>query len=226
MDRIKNKVKAIIFDMDGTIINTEIAWQNATLDVLKHHGVVTLTPAQEEFLHTLSGMGMSNAVIALKEQFNLPHAAEDIAAHKIERANVHFKNGGVEFIEGFELFHNLLQQHAIPTSIATNACPENLVHLKESMNLHQFFGPNIYCIADVNNKAKPDPALFLHAAKQLGIDPSECVVFEDSWYGFQAAKAAGMKCIAIKNGKNQHLLEHVHDAIDSYHEAVEVLKKI
>jgi HAD superfamily hydrolase (TIGR01509 family) len=225
MNEIKNKIKAIIFDMDGTIIDTEKAWRNVTLDVLQKNGFVTLTLEQEEFLGTLSGMGLVNAVIALKKHFNLQQSVEEIAAHKLELANFHLSSN-VEFITGFEQFHKRLQDHAIPTSIATNASPENLKHLVKSMNFEKFFGKNIYCIADVQNRAKPDPAVFLHAAKQLGVEPSECIVFEDSLYGFQAAKAAGMKCIAIKNNLNKHLLDQVHDAIDSYHEAEKALKQI
>lgn len=225
MNEIKNKIKAIIFDMDGTIIDTEKAWRNVTLDVLQKNGFEQLSSDQEQFLGTLSGMGLVNAVVALKNYFNLQQSIEELTAHKLELANFHLSSS-VEFINGFQEFHQKLQAHAIPTSIATNASPENLKHLIHSMKFDQFFGKNIYCIADVENKAKPDPAVFLHAAKQLGVDPSECIVFEDSLYGFQAAKAAGMKCIAIKNNLNKHLLNQVHDAIDSYHEAEKVLKDI
>ena len=94
------------------------------------------------------------------------------------------------------------------------------------MDLTQFFGANQYCIAAVGNKAKPNPAIFLHAAKQLNVEPHECVVFEDSIAGFKAAQAAGMKCIAIKNSLNKDSLELVDSAIESYHEAEEALKKL
>jgi len=222
---IKKKFKAIIFDMDGTILDTEKAWQSVTRAVLKDHGFHTLDIHQEKFITTLSGMGMINAVHALKGHFNIQTPVEQLAAHKIQLANKHFAEH-VAFIEGFEIFHKKLQLHDIPTSIATNANLENLESLNKQMNLASFFGEKMFCIAHVNNKAKPDPALFLHAAEQLGVKPEECLVFEDSLPGFLAAKAAGMKCIAIKNKINIHLLEHVHGAIDSYHDAEELLKKI
>jgi len=94
------------------------------------------------------------------------------------------------------------------------------------MSLYKFFGANLYCIEDVGNKAKPKPDIFLHTAKKLNVTPSECIVFEDSLFGFQAARAAGMKCIAIKNSINQNNLKLVQQAISSYHEAEAALSKI
>lgn len=225
MDEIKQKIKAIIFDMDGTIIDTERAWRNVTIESLKAFGVKDFTPEQEKFLGTLPGMGLSNAVAAIKDYFKLNISVEELIAYKIQLANFHLSQD-IDFIKGFQLFHARLQQHAIPSGIATNSSLENLKRIDQKMNLKSFFGDNIYCVADVENKAKPDPALFLHTAKKLGANPAECIVFEDSIYGFQAAKAAGMKCIAIKNKFNGHLLNEVYDAIESYHEAEEVLKKI
>jgi HAD superfamily hydrolase (TIGR01509 family) len=225
MNAIKDKVKAIIFDMDGTIVNTEQAWQTITLELLKCNGIQTFTPAQQQFLLTLSGMGLTNAVTAMKEQFNLPQPIEDLCKKKLELAEIYLSQN-LEFIEGFEAFHNKLTAHTIPTSVATNATLTNLKKINETINLQSFFGTHMYCLADVNNKAKPDPALFLHAADKLGVNPSECIVFEDSLFGFKAAKAAGMKCIAIKAPTNLHLLDHVNEAIDSYHEAEDAIKKI
>lgn len=225
MESIKSKFKAIIFDMDGTIIKTEHIWRNVTKEVLVQRGFDTAKPEKIEFLNSLSGMGMHNAVTALKTRFNLADSVEELIAQKIAIADMMFQEQ-VEFIEGFEVFHEKLQLHTIPTSIATNATPENLRTLATKLNFEKFFGANMYCTADVAYKAKPDPAVFLHAAQMLGVRPEECIVFEDSLPGFLAAKAAGMKCIAIKNSLNHSLLDKVHGAIESYHEAEEILKKI
>lgn len=225
MKRIKKHVKAIIFDMDGTIVETEHAWEEATLRVLATRGFTNFSQKQYDFLQSLSGIGLAQSALMIKKEFNLLDQA-DILANEAKRiANTLFEEK-LEFIEGFEEFHKKLTTHLIPTSIATNAEATSLELLKRKMNLQRFFGENIYGIAEVNYKAKPHPDIFLHAADKLSVYPHECIVFEDSLFGFQAAQAAGMKCIAIKNKINQNNLSLVHGAIDTYHEAEEALLQL
>ena len=223
MKTIKKTVKAVIFDLDGTITNTEHLWDEATKMALHKRGFSYFTKDQHEFLKSLSGIGLIRSAEVIKKEFNLNDTVEDLAKETEIAANQLFASG-LEFIHGFETFHKKLQEHNIPTSIATNAGEQSLITISKQMKLDQFFGANQYCIAMVGNKPKPDPAVFLHAAKQLNVLPKECIVFEDSLFGFQAAKAAGMKCIAIKNNLNKENLHLAHSAITSYDEAEKVLK--
>ena len=211
--------------MDGTIINTEAAWQKITLALLSQYGITDLTNEQQALLRSFSGMGMAPVAEQLKLHFNLAHDIETIIMHKTAIANAVLAEH-IEFIEGFELFHARLQASNIPTGIATNAMPDNLRALAKQFDFERYFGANLYSQADVDYRPKPDPALFLHAAEKLGVKPEECLVFEDSMPGFLAARAAGMKCIAIKNDLNHSFLENVHEAISNYHEAEEAIKKI
>jgi beta-phosphoglucomutase-like phosphatase (HAD superfamily) len=170
-------------------------------------------------------MGLESSARAMVDSFNLTTPVEEIVQRKIELASAQFDDT-ITFINGFETFHQQLQSLVIPTSIATNASLENLQQLSKSLKFERFFGKNIFCISDVDFKAKPDPALFLHAALKLGAPPEDCIVFEDSLYGFQAAQAAGMKCIAIKNHLNHQHLNLAHQAIDDYSQAEDALKKL
>jgi HAD superfamily hydrolase (TIGR01509 family) len=225
MNTIKDKIKAIIFDMDGTIIDTESIWKQVTLDVLVKNGISLITDEHFKQMERFSGHCVHDMSVLMKEQFGLSVSAEELIAQKIEIANKYFEQK-IEFIKGFEAFHSKIQVQQISSGIATNAHPDNLKGLVEKLEFGKFFGSNIYCIADVNYKAKPDPALFLHTAARLGASPDECIVFEDSIAGFKAAKSAGIKCIAIKNAANQNLLNYVDGAIEDYHQAEEEIKKI
>jgi HAD superfamily hydrolase (TIGR01509 family) len=225
MKTIKKRVKAVIFDLDGTITNTEHLWDEATRVVLNKRGFKYFTKDQHEFLKSLSGIGLIRSAEVIKKEFNLTDTVEALAKEAETIANNLFA-GGLEFIDGFETFHKKLQEHNIPTSIATNAGKQTLITISKQMRLDQFFGANQYCIAMVGNKPKPDPAVFLHAAKKLYASPEECIVFEDSLFGFQAAKAAGMTCIAIKNNLNKENLHLANSAITSYNEAEKALKAL
>ncbi|MCB9492741.1 MAG: HAD family phosphatase [Epsilonproteobacteria bacterium] len=222
---IKKRVKAIIFDMDGTIIKTEDIWQNAVTDVLAEYDIHFNDPDDAVFLREMSGISLQTAVERIKAKFNLPVSGQELAQKKVNLVNERFDQY-IEFVNGFKAFHKTLQTHQMPSAIATNSPPENLKRLVDKLRLDKFFGKNIYSVADVGFRPKPDPALFLHAADRLGALPEDCVVFEDSLAGFTAAKEAGIKCIAIKSAYNERHREHVHHAIDDYDQALDALRKI
>ena len=222
MERIKEKVKAIIFDMDGTIIKSEHIWKEAVKNVLQKRGFDSLTEKQTETLCSLSGIGLENASKVIKKEFKLSDSIEELVKEKKDFAKKRFLHD-ITFIDGFETFHKKLQQFFIPTSIASNCDLTSMNIINKKMNFSQFFGNNVYSIEMIGNKAKPDPAIFLHAAEKLNVKPSECIVFEDSIFGFQAANAAGMKCIAIKNNLNKNNLSLANYAIDNYDDAEQAL---
>lgn len=211
--------------MDGTIIKTEEIWINAIKQVLTTRNITTITESQKKMFDDSAGMGLTPGLQLLKDEFNLPESVYDLV-HETKMSAIAQFNKGVSFITGFEDFHKKLREHFIPTSIATNADEISLAALSTKLNLPLFFGQNIYHIGHVQNKAKPDPAVFLHAAKQLQVNPQECIVFEDSPAGFGAANAANMKCIAIKNDVNKKHIHKVHGAIDSYFEAEDEIIKV
>lgn len=228
MKKIKEKIKAVIFDMDGTIIQTEDLWDEAAKKVLAQKGVPIENEKEKKLYDSLpSGLGLYVFWEKLQTTFNLAeHNHTDLAKESRTHLEEQFKNGNIPFIPGFEDFHKKLCLHKIPTCIATNCDDKSLAHLTKSLNLSKFFGNKIFNISHVEGKTKPDPALFLHAAKELNVDPKDCIVFEDSLAGFQAARDAGMRCIAIKNNFNSNDISHANAIIDHYDFAHEALNKV
>lgn len=220
--RYHKPIKAIIFDMDGTIVDTELVWERATKKPLEKRGVTSFTQEEEDFLDSFAGSGIEDWAYQVKNVFKLEDHHHVIAAEAVSNAAEGFA-GDLTFIEGFEAFHSFISRKGLPSCIATNTRQEAFDSIIERLKFKGFFGEHLYSIDHVGGLAKPDPKVFLHAAEQLGVDPSECLVFEDSIFGFQAASAAGMRCVAIKNRRNKDLLMHVDYAVNDYHEAIQLL---
>lgn len=225
MERIKKHIKAIIFDMDGTILKSEHNWGQAVGQFVDLHEHGISLEEKNKFIESLSGCGLLKMAFELKKFFKIRKCLNLIADQVKELAQKNLSKG-VVFVDGFLPFHNELDSHSVSRGIATNADAGSFKLLIDKFKFDKLFGSHLYCVDNVGGLAKPDPAIFLYAAKQLNAKPEECLVFEDSIFGFQAAKAAGMKCIAIKNEKNSQVCDMVDDFIDDYFQAKEALIKI
>jgi len=211
------KYKAIIFDMDGTIIDTHHIWDKANRQLLAKRGIQLSEHDAQELGKLLSGRAMTECCRLIKEYFNLADDLADLIKEKAEHADDLYAEG-ICFIEGFKEFHNKVVTLNLKVGLATNATDETVALTDKTLNLKQFFGEHIYNITHVNNQFKPNPALYLHAAKQLGLHPSECIAIEDSTHGIKAAKDAGMLCIGINTAKKPERIQESDFIIDEYHE--------
>ena len=123
---------------------------------------------------------------------------------------------GICFIDGFPEFYKKAAEIPLKMAIATNATIQTMEITDKSLNLSQYFGKHLYTINHVNNIGKPNPAIYLYAAKQLGIDPKQCIAIEDSGHGILAAKTAGMFCIGINTGKDLEKIKNADLTVECY----------
>ena len=209
--------KAIIFDMDGTIIDTSHIWRQATKDLITKHGIDFNHEAHEDLHTKIHGLGMKESCSIIKNHFNLNASVDMLIQEKSQIAAALYKNN-ISFVDGFQEFHQQAKHAQLKTGIATNADDVTLHITKTTLNLEQFFGEHIYSIAHVNYVCKPDPAVYLHAADKLQVPPQECIAIEDSAHGIEAAKKAGIFCIGINTGKNRANIAGSDLIIESYNE--------
>jgi len=211
------KYKALIFDMDGTIINSEHIWQQATRDLIESKGINLSDKEHELFNQQLKGLAIRGSCSIIKEQHNLPHDLEELMREKKQRAFDLYKHG-ITFIEGFQDFHKKVLSHNLKTAIATSADDMTLHAATHALHLRNYFGEHIYGISCVNDVYKPAPDIYLYAANKLGIHPWECIAIEDSHFGVKAAVSAGMFCIGINTSKNRNALKEANIIVEGYDE--------
>lgn len=209
--------KAIIFDLDGTIIDTEIIWDQASRQLIARRGVTLDQTTEKELFKNIHGLALHKSCLLIKETAQLSDTVEDLMREKSALAHGLFKSN-VHFIPGFTDFHKQLATYNLKSGIATNASAETAQLTDQLLNLRQFFGEHIYNVSHVNFANKPAPDLYLHAAKQLYVDPTACIAIEDSTHGITAAKAAGMFCIGINTARNRQALLQADCIVDHYTE--------
>jgi HAD superfamily hydrolase (TIGR01509 family) len=211
--------KAIIFDMDGTIIDTAFIWEESNKIYLKKRGI-TKEEELNNIYDSIRGLNTRQSSKILKDLLNLEGTIEKIEEDikKISHSTYEKNIKKVKYINGFENFHIKTQKKNIPTAIATNATNLGVKLADEILNLKKYFGKHIYDMSHVNHIGKPSPDIYLYAAKQLGINPKECIAFEDTPHGANAALAAGMYCIGIDTSDIKEKLSNTHLIINKYEE--------
>lgn len=210
--------KAIIFDMDGTIISTEMIWQIATQNILDIYVPHLDQEKKDEIKTYLIGLALYESCKYIQKHALTEVSVDEIREEKARQAHALYNSHGLTFIPFFPEFHEKVKGLNLKTAIATNATDETVRKTLTMLPLKDYFAEHIYHIDMVNRVCKPNPDIFLHAAKNIAVDPEHCIVIEDSVHGIKAAKAAGMYCIAINTGNNRHLLHEADEIVDCYTE--------
>ncbi len=209
------KFKAVIFDMDGTIVDTSSIWKTVNqLFLIKRN--LWSPELFEKINYLLHGVPVRQCIKELKLLLGLENELDLIIINEFDKLIKENYELEIKYIKEWENFIKKLLYHNIPVAVATNSCNYGIEIVDKGVNLKQYFKHNIYGIACVNNVPKPSPDIFLYAARQLEIHPEDCVVFEDSIHGVTAAKSALMFTIAINTSNIKSSLIHADKIIDCY----------
>ena len=187
-----NQYQAIIFDMDGTLIDSMPGHGKAWRLTCERYGY----PFDPAYMQSLGGVPTDQTVVLLNEKYQLQHDVAEVAAFKADTWE-QMDEAPVLIPCTFEVLQHYLTTKKI--GIGTGAERSHALKMLRQTGLLALV-PTVVTASDVTH-GKPHPETFLTVAAQLGVAPEQCVVFEDTAIGQQAALAAGMDCILVQDGQ-------------------------
>ena len=214
-------IKGVIFDMDGVLVDNRDVHIEAFGIFCERYGVADW----REKMVSMFGMGnddimrsvMPAEVVAAKGTAALADEKEAIYREIYEPA--------IKPVEGLQQLLKALHEAGVKCAVGSSGCAENVRFVLDRCGIARYFDS---CISgDMVTRCKPDPEIYLTAASRLGLEPSQCLVFEDAKAGIEAGKRAGMKVVALATTLPRRVLEAETAAdavIDDYRDTT--VKKI
>ena len=185
------KFKALIFDMDGVLINSEPLWKIAEKEVFSSLGV----PVTDDLVHITSALTAQEVCAFWHKRhpwtgMSFDEVEDAVVARVIDliEKNDTKMPGVIEILQ-------FVKSKNLKIGLASNSSHNLIEVVLQKVGIKKYF--DFVSSAQDVEKGKPDPAVYLYAARNMGVSPGECLVFEDSIIGITAAKNAGMTVVAI-----------------------------
>ena len=187
--------KAVIFDMDGVIFDTEKVYLDIWIEVFEKYGY----KMTKELYVNVMGTGRKNVIKTFLENFGDDLPIEKMYEEKDNQLFYIIENQGIPLKEGVKELFSMLKEKNYKIALATSAKRERVEKQIKDKWLKESFDA-IVCGDDVE-KGKPSPDIFLKAAKEIDVEPENCFVVEDSPAGIKAVFSGGMKGIHVEDLK-------------------------
>ena len=184
-------LELVIFDCDGVLVDSERIAVKVDVEVFRRLG---LTVTEEEVLDRF--VGRSDAAIASEIEAEL---GRPLPADWAEEFMPLYREAYAAELQPVDGVATALDQITVPTCVASSGSHEKMRYTLGLTGLYERFAGRIFSVSEVP-RGKPAPDLFLHAAAQMGVDPQDAAVVEDSRWGVEAARAAGMRVFAYAGG--------------------------
>lgn len=199
---------AAIFDLDGTLIDSNSVWKKIDIIILQKRGI----KCSDDFANSLAAMTYEDAAAAMQE-LGVKSTTEEIIKECNElavneyRYNIFLKDYAAEYL-------TYLKGQGIKIALAT-ASPKELYEPVLRHN-HAYGYFDVFCTTDEAGRSKDYPDVYLHAASRLGVSPDECVVFEDVLKGIVSAKNAGMTAVGVYDRYSAEDIITIRAAADKF----------
>jgi HAD superfamily hydrolase (TIGR01509 family) len=202
---------AVLWDMDGVLVDSGDFHYVAWAETVAREG---LPPYTREQFNASFGMDNRGVLSMLLGREPEPAWLARVSDEK-EAAFRDAIRGKARPLPGVVRWLARLRAAGVRQAVASSAPPPNIDLLIETMDLRQYFEA---VVSTWGMRGKPDPGVFLEAARQVGVPPQRCLVVEDAIAGVAAAKAAGMACLAVTNTNTRAALADADRVVDSLEE--------
>jgi len=207
------QVRALIFDMDGTMIDSMGHHRLSWIEFARRHA---LDIEVDELMRRTTGR---TGAECMNDLFGRDFDREQSWALIREKEEIYRASFAPEFREvaGFRAFAARARAQGLALGVGTAGDRHNIAFAMQHLAMDP--APQAIVGGDEGLAGKPEPAIFLEVARRLGVAPAQCVVFEDAPFGIEAARRAGMAAVAVCSSHGAHDLAgpHVLAAIDDYH---------
>lgn len=213
-------VRAVIFDMDGLLLDTEKLLVKFWCEAAKESGF----DMTREIALNIRSMHRSFAIPYLKDALGEDFDYPKIRSRRMELMNEHIKKHGIELKAGAKALLTYLNSNKIPAAVATATDYERAENYLKMTGIFDYFD-KIIC-ATMVKRGKPMPDIYLYAAEQLDLDPSECVALEDSPNGVKSAASAGIRTIMVPDltEPDEELSRIIAAKADSLEDVIDIIK--
>lgn len=187
-------IKGVIFDHDGTLVDSERKHYGLWAELLKSYGVDF---PEKEYKDHLAGVPTQQNAEYLVNAYSLPTSADDLFAQREVATQRVLGSEACPLIEGAEAFVQWVVAQGLQTAIATGASYNEVKPTLTQHGFERYF--SIVASRDNVTHAKPAPDVYQYALDQMGLKANECIAIEDSPTGLKSALACGLECIVVEN---------------------------
>lgn len=213
---IKENIKGIIFDLDGTLVDSMWMWHAIDVEYLAGFGL----ELPDDYQSKIEGLSFHEVAVYTKERFHIPDSTDQMKddwnrmAYSFYQNRVPLKSGVLQLL-------NVLKENGIRLGIATSNSRELLECVLNSHQIMQYF--DVIATSSEVTRGKPAPDIYLHVSDLLCVSPDNILVFEDVLAGIQSGKAAGMQVCGVYDAYSLQPRDELEAVSDYYIESFEDL---
>ena len=209
-------IKAVIFDMDGVLVDSE----PFHVEIEKRQFTLNNVPVTREEQQQYMGVAAEVMWRTLSERYPINRSVEElIEQNRAESIRFFSEVDEIPLMPGVIELLEVLRANNYPLAVASSSFPEVIDLVLERTGIRNYFQEVVS--SQEAGRSKPEPDVFLLAAKRLGVEPRNCLVVEDSANGIKAAHSANMSCVAYQGeGVDPHTQNAADAIISSYYQLV------